>query len=461
MGFATAISGLNAASANLQVIGNNIANTNTIGFKESRAEFVDIYNNTASTSPGSGVRVSEVAQQFNQGNIEATQNSLDLAISGNGFFAMTDKTDATIPTTFSRNGAFQLDADGFMTDDTGRFLLGGLPLGDEISDGFSTGAPEVLRIDVSQGAQSATSKIDLKINLDSRGTQYDATVPFPGFTQTTPSVPTSPYDIPPDPNEYNNSTSSTIFDSLGNTHRLSIYYRDTTDTSLNPIVNQWESYAYIDGKALTYTGPNTPAELSNDSIGSILPLQFNGQGVLEPELTGTTTTTVPGNTDPKFVFKNIDVNPLVVGADALSFTLDPTGSTHSASAFGVSDLQQDGFASGNLTGIDIDKKGIVLARFSNGSSSPLGQVILGRFTNNQGLAKIGDTSWQETNSSGSVVLGVGGGINFGDIQSSALENSNTDIATQLVKLIVAQQTYQANSKTISTENEIIQNILNI
>jgi len=457
MGFATAISGLNAASANLQVIGNNIANTNTIGFKESRAEFVDIYNNSASTSPGSGVRVSEVAQQFNQGNIEATQNSLDLSISGNGFFAMTDKTDATIPTTFTRNGAFQLDAEGYLTDDTGRFLLGGLPLGDEISDGFSTGAPEVLRIDVSQGAQSATSKINLKINLDSRGVQYDALIAFPGFTQTTPSVPGSPYDIPPDPAEYNNSTASTIFDSLGNTHRLSIYYRDITDTSLNPIVNKWESYAYVDGKALFYDGVSNPAFLDDASIGTVLPLQFNGQGVLEAADTGTTT----GNTDPKFVFKNIDVNPLVVGADALTFTLDPTGSTHSASAFGVSDLQQDGFASGNLTGIDIDKKGIVLARFSNGSSTPLGQVILGRFTNNQGLAKIGDTSWQETNSSGSVVLGVGGGINFGDIQSSALENSNTDIATQLVKLIVAQQTYQANSKTISTENEIIQNILNI
>jgi len=456
MGFATAISGLNAASANLQVIGNNIANTNTIGFKESRAEFADIYNTSASTAPGSGVRVSEVAQQFSQGNVEATQNSLDLAISGNGFFAMTDKTDATIPTTYTRNGAFQLDADGFMTDDTGRFLLGGLPLGDEVSDGFSTGAPEVLRIDVSQGAQSATSKINLKINLDSRGLQFPVDS-FPGFTETIPA--SGVFDIPPDPNEYNNSTSSTIFDSLGNTHRLSIYYRDITDTSVNPIVNQWESYAYVDGKALSYTGTATPATLTDDPKGTILPLQFNGQGVLETEPTGTNT--VPVNTDPKFVFKNIDVNPLVVGANALTFTLDPTGSTHSASAFGVSDLQQDGFASGNLTGIDIDKKGIVLARFSNGSSSPLGQVILGRFTNNQGLAKIGDTSWQETNTSGTVVLGVGGGINFGDVQSSALENSNTDIATQLVKLIVAQQTYQANAKTISTENEIIQNILNI
>lgn len=456
MGFATAISGLNAASANLQVIGNNIANTNTVGFKESRAEFADIYNTSASTSPGSGVKVSEVAQQFNQGNVEQTQNSLDLAISGNGFFAMTDKKDATIPTTYTRNGAFQLDAEGFMTDDTGRYLLGGLPLGDEISDGFSTGAPEVLRIDVSQGAQSATTKIDLKVNLDSRGDQFPVNA-FPGFTETISG--SGVFDIPPDPNEYNNSTSSTIFDSLGNTHRLSVYYRDITDTTANPIVNQWESYAYIDGKALNYTGTATPATLTDAAKGSILPLQFNGQGVLETEPTGTTTTV--GNTDPKYVFKNIEVKPLVVGADPLTFTLDPTGSTHSASAFGVSDLQQDGFASGNLTGIDIDKKGIVLARFSNGSSSPLGQVILGRFTNNQGLAKIGDTSWQETNTSGTVVLGVGGGINFGDIQSSALENSNTDIASQLVKLIVAQQTYQANSKTISTENEIIQNILNI
>ncbi len=456
MGFATAVSGLTAASTNLQVIGNNIANANTTGFKESRAEFADIYNNNASTSPGAGVRVSEVAQQFNQGNIESTQNSLDLALSGNGFFAMTDKTDATIPTTFTRNGAFHLNAEGYMTDDTGRFLLGGLPLGDTVAEGFSTGAPEVLRIDVSQGAQKATSKIDLKVNLDSRGTQFTAAA-FPGFTETISG--SGVFDIPPDPNTYNNSTSSTIFDSLGNTHRLSIYYVDITDTTANPIVNQWESYAYIDGKALNYNGTSSPATLTNTAKGTILPLQFDGQGVLETEPTGTDVTA--GNSNPKFTFNNIDVNPLVVGADPLTFTVDPTGSTHSASAFGVSDLQQDGFASGNLTGIDIDKDGIVMARFSNGSSTPLGQVLLGRFTNNQGLAKIGDTSWQETNDSGTVVLGVAGGINFGQIRSSSLENSNTDIATQLVRLIVAQQTYQANSKTVSTENEIIQNILNI
>ena len=223
-------------------------------------------------------------------------------------------------------------------------------------------------------------------------------------------------------------------------------------------MNNWETYAYIDGKALSPTGSPTGEALLEDAAkGAVLPMEFDGKGVVKATETGTDT----GAAIADFVFRNIDVSPLVVGAEPLSFVLDPTGSTQSASNFGVSNLQQNGFAAGNLSGIDIDKKGIILARFTNGSSTPLGQVILGRFTNNQGLAKVGDTSWQETNTSGTVVLGVGGGINFGDVRSSALENSNTDIATQLVKLIVAQQTYQANSKTISTENEIIQNILNI
>ncbi len=455
MGFSTALSGLSAAATNLQVIGNNIANTNTTGFKESRAEFADVYNENKSTSPGAGVRVSEVAQQFNQGIIEVTQNSLDLAISGNGFFAMTDSTDNTIPTSFTRNGAFHLNEDGFVTDDTGQFLLGGSPLGKSVEDGFSVGAPEVLKIDASLGSQSATTKVELKVNLDSRGTKFTAGS-FPGFTESVAG--SGVFDVAPDGATFNNSTAATIFDSLGNTHNLSIYYVDVTDTTANPIINSWESYAYLDGKALTSVPPAN-ATLTSAAKGTAFPLQFDSLGKLNVEATGTDTSA--NNTNDNFVISNLDLNPLVVGAANLNFSIDPAGSTQQASSFGVIDLQQNGFSSGALTGIDIDKEGIALARFSNGSSTPLGQIILGRFTNNQGLTKLGDTSWQETNNSGTVVLGVAGGINFGDIRSSSLESSNTDVATQLVKLIVAQQTYQANAQTISTEDEIIQRILQL
>jgi len=451
MGFATALSGLAAATSSLQVIGNNLANANTTGFKESRAEFADVYNSTGPTTAGSGVRVTEVAQQFNQGNIESTQNNLDLAIAGNGFFAMGEASDSTSPTAYTRNGAFHLSPEGFITNDSGNFLMGGAPLGTNISDGFSIGAPIPLKIDTAQGAPAATSKIDLKVNLDSRSARF-AVGSFPGFTESVAA--SGVFDVPPDVNTYNDSTSATIFDSLGNPHTLSTYFINVTPNGAAS--STWESYVYLDGKALT-----APGTIADANKGTSIPITFDSLGNLTSDTTGTDTAAL---SDDDFVFSNIVIAPtgaLNVTADPLTFSINPAGSTQYAAQFGVNDLQQDGFASGNLTGVSINKEGIVLARYSNGTSSPLGQVLMGRFTSNQGLDKIGDSTWQESVASGTVVLGVAGGNNFGDIVSSSLENSNADVATQLVRLIVAQQTYQANAQTISTEDEIIQRILQL
>lgn len=508
MGFATALSGLSAAATNLQVIGNNIANANTTGFKESRAEFADVYNSVSKVTPGAGVRVSEVAQQFSQGNLDTTQNTLDLALSGNGFFALAERTDSTSTTAYTRNGAFHLNPEGFITNDTGHFLMGGSPIGTKISDGFNTGAPSALRIDTSQGAPSATAKVDLQVNLDSRQGLPEKT--FVGYDFNTSSGP--------DIDTYNSSTTATIFDSLGNTHTLTSYFVDETASGASE--STWGAYLYLDGRgintgtaatldapdatvstaittaaggaadataALTAVSavPNITAQqiaaataaaaltgatntsvgaaaATAETVGTKIPMIFDSLGNLIADTTGTDISGTNGIDD--IVFSNIDIAPVValgVSAEPLSLTINPTGSTQYATDFGVNDIQQDGFSSGNLTGVTVDSEGVVLARYSNGTSSPLGQVILGRFTNNQGLAKLGDTVWQESLDSGTVTLGVAGGNNFGDIQSSALENSNTDIATQLVKLIVAQQAYQANAQTISTEDEIIQRILQL
>ena len=739
MGFATALSGLAASSTNLQVIGNNIANANTTGFKESRAEFADVYNSTGKTTPGAGVRVTEVAQQFSQGNVESTQNNLDLALSGNGFFALGERSDSTSSTAYTRNGAFHLSPEGFITNDTGHFLMGGAPIGTTVEEGFSTGAPQAIKIDTSQGAPSATTTVDLKVNLDSR--EGRPVSPFVGYDSTV--------DNGPNVDTYNSSTSATIFDSLGNTHTLSTYFVDETPDGA--ATSSWGAYVYLDGKglntgtpatlddpaasiattilaaedaaavviavsdsatadataaltdatllnaivtnataastaidnavsaaadadavdvgaaiaaaiveidgaiantdinvvdnataaaaiadavtaataavtattsakdyattavnsaatalaadptdddlidakakadaalveatiiandaaaaatevakinvatlaaakvaaeALTTTAAVSAADASaavaadNDPLvsaitaavtptttavnsttitaaaataadlaatnaaanevsaaltalaavpnitaeqiaaanveatasgatatsivaaaayadltGTKIPMTFDSLGNLVADTTGTNVTGANGIDD--FVFTGIVIAPvdaLNVSAEPLSFSINPTGATQYAADFGVNDLQQNGYASGNLTGVSVNKTGVVLARYSNGTTSPLGQVILGRFTNNQGLGKIGDTTWQESIDSGTVVLGVAGGNNFGDIASSALENSNTDIATQLVKMIVAQQAYQANAQTISTEDEIIQRILQL
>ncbi|NOR69383.1 MAG: flagellar hook-basal body complex protein [Methylomarinum sp.] len=463
MGFSTALSGLNAASKSLQVLGNNIANANTTGFKESRTEFADVYNNTTIASvskvaAGAGVSVSEVAQQFHQGNVESTQNNLDLAISGNGFFALGDNIDATNVSAYTRNGAFHLNPEGYITNDSGHFLMGGAPVGDNVVDGFDTGVPQALRIDTSQGKPSATTDIDLIVNLDSRD---DVPVnPFVGFD---PAL-----NAGPDVDSYNSATSVTLFDSLGNTHTLTTYFVKEQASAVAPVVdpNTWSAYLFLDGRGVntgataTLDDPTVAVPVAADLVGTKIPMVFDSLGNMVAASTGTDTTA--GSLDD-FVITGLDISALdpSIKVDPLSFSLNPTASTQYASNFDVNELQQDGFGAGNLTGVSIDSDGIVVARFSNGTANPLGQVILGRFINNQGLSKIGDTTWQESTSSGGAVLGVAGGNNFGTISSASLENSNTDIASQLVKLIVAQQAYQANAKTISTEDEIIQTILNI
>ncbi len=461
MGFATALSGLAAASANLQVIGNNIANANTTGFKESRVEFADLLISSNKTGVGPGVRVSEVAQQFTDGNIDSTNNNLDLAISGNGFFALGDKTDATNVTAYTRNGAFQLTPNGYITNDAGYFLMGGAPRGSKVSDGFTTGSPVALRVSTAQGKPSATTKIDLQVNLDSRLTKPSTA--FVGYDSTSAAGP--------DVNTYNSSTTTSIFDSLGNIHTLTTYFVNETDPATSPATSTWAAYLYLDGKGINIPVPATgtatlddltPATVAADLVGTKIPMEFDSLGNLLDAGTGTDTSA--GNTDNKFLITGLALNPataLAIPAAPLTFSINPTGSTQFSADYGVNDVQQDGFASGNLTGISFDKTGVLAAKYSNGTSSPLGQVLLGRFTNNQGLSKLGDTVWQESSSSGTVVLDVAGGNNFGDIQASALEGSNTDISTQLVNLIVAQQAYQANAKTISTENQIIQSILQI
>lgn len=455
MGFSTALSGLKAAATSLQVTGNNIANSQTTGFKESRAEFADVYSSSiggvSKTQPGSGVRTTEVAQQFNSGPIEATQNSLDLAISGNGFFVLADKVnlpdpknpgkvpDPSIPTAYTRNGAFQPDKDGNIVDDQGRYLLTFAPNGETEADGFSVGVFRPLTIDTSQGLPKSTENIKLKLNLNGAAT-----------------APTAATFTPTDPLSYNNTTSVTTYDSQGNAHIAKTYYVKTA----NP--NEWDAYLFLDGFGVTTGGPAVPPAPAPASTvatpvntpGTPVKLAFDASGLL---------TSVNGTVGASTVdFGDIDltqINP-TLSVDPMAFKIDFSGGTQFSTPFSVNSLNQDGLASGNLTGIDVNGKGVVFARYSNGGSKPIGQVALARFQNNQGLAKLGDTTWAESSNSGLSVYGAAGDNNFGKIQSAALEGSNVDLAEQLVRLIIAQQAYQANSQTITTEKTLLQTILN-
>jgi flagellar hook protein FlgE len=432
MGFNTALSGLNAASNMLAVTGNNIANANTTGFKKSRSEFADVYassvGSVGKSTPGSGVVVANVAQSFVQGNLQSTQNALDLAISGDGFFVLGESVDNTNQRTYTRAGMFRTDDKGYVVNNNGQPMLVQKPNGNTVEEGFNPLVLQTLRIDSSQGEPSATSLVTTSFNLDARK-----------------DVPANPFVGPVsgvvDPTTYTHATSVTVYDSLGNPHLLSQYFVKDPTVVPTPI-NTWKVYSYIDSTQITTATSATtaPATVPGDT------LQFDTTGKLVSPANG------------KLVYNGATVAP---NANPMAITLDMFGSTQVGSPFVINNLTQDGLATGRLTSLDVDDAGTVFARFSNGANKPLGRVAIARFDNPQGLAKLGDTRWGESSASGVPKSGTGGVGGFGSIKSGTLESSNVDLAAQLVNLIIAQQAYQANAQTISTENEITRTLLQI
>jgi flagellar hook protein FlgE len=422
MSFTTALSGLNAAANYLSVLGNNIANANTTGFKMSRSEFVDAYARSFSgvsrNQPGSGVRVAEVAQQFNQGNLDWTGNSLDMAINGEGFFTLAANPADLNSLVYSRAGAFEVNKDGIVTNAQGQALLAYKPNGATAANGFSTGVLTTVSLNTGAGLPVSTTKVDLGVNLDANK----------------PAITTPPAFDPNNSDTYTTQTSVSIYDSLGVSHTLTTYFVAGAAIPGPPATRNWTAHHYIDKNQVDVAPTGTA--LTFDSAGK-LTAPANGQVTLAPW------------------------SPPNSSAGPITANMNYTGSTQLASAFSVNALKQDGLAAGKLTGINIDEMGVIFAKFSNGSSMPLGKVAMTQFANPQGLAKLGDSTWGQSSNSGSPIQGDAGSGNFGLIQSGALEQSNVDLSAQLVNLITAQQAYQANSQTISTENSVIQTILNI
>jgi len=426
MSFRTSLSGLDAASTDLSVIGNNIANSSTMGFKESRAEFVDVFATTftgvSGNTPGSGVRVSTIAQQFSQGNIEFTSSNLDLAINGEGFFIVDDDGAQA----FTRAGAFSTDRDGFVVDSSGRQLQ---VFPANANGTFNTGALDSLQLSTSDSAPAATSSVVPALNLNAQ-----EAVPT-GYT-TFPIDPTEFSAL--DADTFNHSTSTTVYDSLGNGFPATMYF-----VASNPAVNEWQVHTTVDGNPLTING----------TADDFFTMTFDGLGLFQDITTSAGTTT---NSNIAF-----DGLPLGNGANPLTMSFDYSDTTQYGGGFAVNGLSQDGFASGRLSGIEIDQTGVVFARFTNGQSNLLGQVALATFPNAQGLRQLGDTSWGETFTSGDKIIGAADTAGFGSMQSGALEASNVDIATQLVNLITSQRNFQANAQAISTQDTIQQAIINI
>jgi len=428
MGFSTALSGLAAASKNLAVTGNNIANANTTGFKKSRAEFADVYaaslGGVSAITAGSGVRVANVAQQFKQGNLNFTGNNLDLAISGEGFFSLAASPTDVNNRSYTRSGEFKLNKDGYIVNNQGQALLAYRPNGNTIADGFSTGVMQPIQINTIAGQPRATDELSIGVNLDA----------------SKPIAAVTPFDKT-NVNTYTSQTSGTVYDSFGTSHIFTTYFVNKGVVAGDPT---WEVHHYIDGNPVNLQSGAAFGELKFDAAGN-LKAPVNSSGVV----------------DGLFDLAPYAITPATGASDIEINKLSYFGSTQFNQKFSVNELKQNGLPAGQLTGIDTDKEGVIFARFSNGGSKTLGQVALSRFSNPQGLSKQGDTIWGQNAASGDPVSGQPGSNNFGVIQSGSVEASNVELSKQLVNLIVAQQSYQANAKTITTENQIVQSILNI
>lgn len=420
MSFNAAISGIKASTADLNIIGNNVANSSTTGFKSSRGQFADVYAatslGTSENSIGAGVRLAQVSQEFGQGTVTFTDNALDLAINGSGFFVLSDNGSNV----YTRAGSFALDQDGYVVNSEGLRLMAH----QADTAGVITGAVDELRILTSLQQPSATAKVDMAVNLDSR--QTPPAVPWGGPYDAFAAPPTSPST-----DMYNSTTSLTIYDTLGNAHLMSNYFVKTATA------NQWDVYTLIDG--VSVSGPDT---VTFNTSG-----QFDTASLpVEVSIAGWTPLDASGNPN---------------GAAVQSFINDLSSSTQFGVNFGVLSLNQDGFTTGQLGGLNVSDNGTVFALFTNGQSRALGRVVVANFANAQGLQPIGDTSWVETFNSGPPLLGEPGTSGLGILQSGALEDSNVDLTEQLVNMIVAQRNFQANAQVIQTEDAITQTVINL
>lgn len=409
MTFQTGLSGLNVAAADLDVIGNNVANASTVGFKSARAEFADIY--AASLSGGSqiglGSRVAAVDQQFTQGNLTATNNPLDVAINGKGFFRVSDGSAIS----YTRNGQFQLDSDGFVATNDGLKLTG---YAADVGGNIVLSTPVPIQLSSSQLAPLATTKFLANLNLDS---------------SSVPPV-TAAFD-PTDTSSFTQATSGSVYDTLGNAHVFTLYF---VKTAVN---GQWDLHGSVDGTPVANVDLGAGA-------GNPVSLTFNSSGILTTAMPVPVSATVAGGA----------VTPV-------AFALDLAGSTQFGSNFGINSLSQNGYTSGRLAGINIGATGVIVGNYTNGQTKDLGQIALSTFANPQGLKPTGNNRWQESADSGLPITGVPGDGSFGPVQSAAVEESNVDMTAELVRMITAQRVYQANAQTIKTQDAMLQTLINL
>ncbi len=396
MSFNIALSGLDATNQELNTISNNIANASTDGFKGSRTEFASVYNGL---QPG-GVEVANVSQDFDvNGTIKNTGRSMDLAINGGGFFVTKDNMGQQV---YTRAGVFNTDKDNYIVSNTGSKLQG---YAVDADNNLLSGNMSNIQIKTASLEAKATDRLGFVANFDATAKVIDQRK--------------NPFD-PNNPASFNSSYTSKVFDSLGNPHTITQYFTKTD-------ANNWEVNVQVDG---------SPQPVNTVDVA------FNPDGSLS---------------QPQEPF---NINFPAAGAEDMNVAINLKGSTQFGAAFSVSSNTPNGYTSGDLTGIRIEDNGMVYASYTNGQSQLQGQVVMADFANPQGLTKINGTAWSQSFSSGSPVIGVPGTGTLGKLTPGALEGSNVDLTGELVDLMTAQRNYQANAKTISTNDKLTQALFN-
>ena len=428
MAFQQGLSGLAVSSRALDVISSNVANSSTVGFKSSSSVFSDTFaaamgGGVSALQVGMGGNTLAVRQAFTQGATTSSNNPLDMAIAGNGFFEI-QRTNGS--TAYSRNGQFDMDKDGYIVNSLGERLMGYQNVNSDGTVSFigSTTPRPLLVPPIGIGAKATGSgatntPVIIRGNLDSAS-----------------KPPTVATFNPTDPNSYTFTTSAAVYDSLGNQHALGMYFSKTATA------NEWDVQVYLDGA--TPTAPTTKYTAT-----------FDGSTGTFSALEDSTGTAVATNLIP------VSQTGLASGAANLAFNLDLQQFTQRRSGSAVFEISQDGSPPGEIASVSVSANGVVQGRYTNGETRDLGQVILATFRNPTGLASVGDNLWVETVDSGQAALaGPGDGLN-GTIGSGRVEESNVDMSAELVNMIIQQRNYQANAQSIKTQDQILQTLINL
>jgi flagellar hook protein FlgE len=414
------VSGINANSNAMNIIGDNIANVNTVGFKSTRAVFFDLLSaQIGGAKVGTGSRLAAASRLFAQGGVQTTNSPTDMAVQGRGFFILKDSLGGKF---YTRAGQFTVDKIGALVNAQGLKVQGaqldsnGNPI---------TGLTDIIINSKILAAPTATTSVSLAANLDAA-----ATTPTAAF----PAGPDAP---PADWFAASNfSTVVTIFDSLGQAHDLTFLFRKTGPTS-------WDYRVVANRKELDTTAP-TSTDLREVSTGT---LNFTGDGTL-------TTSTI--NDIGPMDWVNGSTSQTIVAADVIF-----TGTTHYALPSAVSTLSQNGDQSGILTSISIDEKGVITGLFSSGRTRPLYRVALADFTNPEGLTHVGNTLFAQSPSSGEVLAGNPGTGGFGTVLSGFLELSTVDLAAEFIKMVTTQRGFQASSRTVTVADTLMEDVINL